>query len=109
VSTALDISDCGDAAVRVTCRTTDREQAWHVVHALSGWLDERRHDHHLRGAIATYDAVLVEFDAALTDHDAVRGLVRAAVAGSRPRSIRAPLSTRITRRHSPKGSGYTPG
>jgi KipI family sensor histidine kinase inhibitor len=78
VTTALQVADCGDAAVRVSCRTSDPEQAWRTVHALSGWLDARRHQHHLHGTIATYDAVLVEFDAELTDHAAVRGLVEIA-------------------------------
>jgi KipI family sensor histidine kinase inhibitor len=90
VSAPLQIADCGDAAVRVSCRTSDPELAWRTVHALSGWLDARRHQHHLHGAIATYDAVLVEFDAELTDHDAVRGLVELAAAGSGPQQSRDP-------------------
>jgi KipI family sensor histidine kinase inhibitor len=83
VSTVLQVADCGDAAVRVSCPTSDREQAWHTVHALSTWLDARRDLHHIRAAIATYDAVLVEFDPEFTDHDAVRGIVHSAATQSR--------------------------
>ena len=69
------VSDCGDAAVRVTFRADDREQAWRSAHRLSSWLDAHRHRQHLRGTIATYDAVLVEFDATCTDHAIVRSLI----------------------------------
>ena len=86
----LQIADCGDAAVRVAGRSDDPEQAWRTVHALGTWLDARRDEHHLRAAIATYDAVLVEFDAALTDHDTVRELVRTAEARTRRAPRRVP-------------------
>lgn len=69
------VSDCGDAAVRVTFRDDDRDHAWRAAHQLSSWLDLHRHRQHLRGTIATYDAVLVEFDASRTDHDTVRSLI----------------------------------
>ncbi len=90
MSTALRVAECGDAAVRVSCPGADREAAWQTVHALSAWLDERRHLHHIRGAIPTYDAVLVEFDAELTDHDTVQRLVRTAAAHTRGRPGRTP-------------------
>ena len=86
MNSTLQIADCGDAAVRVSCRASDPEQAWRTVHALSDWLEACRHPHHIRGTIATYDAVLVEFDAALTDHDAVRALVEIGAARSRPQN-----------------------
>jgi KipI family sensor histidine kinase inhibitor len=87
VSTLL-VAECGDAALRVSCPDTDPEHAWRTVHALSAWLDTHGREHHVRGAIATYDAVLVEFDTARTDHDAVRRLVQTAAAGSRQRPER---------------------
>lgn len=86
----LRIADCGDAAVRVSCPSPDLDEAWRTVHKLAAWLDARRDQHHLRAAIATYDAVLVEFDAATTDHDAVRGLLEIAVADSRRQPGREP-------------------
>lgn len=92
MSTALQVADCGDAAVRVSCPTSDREQAWHTVHALGTWLDARRHLHHIRTAIATYDALLVEFDAEFTDHDTVRALLHSATTQSRPQPDRAPIT-----------------
>jgi KipI family sensor histidine kinase inhibitor len=92
MSTALQVADCGDAAVRVSCPTADREQAWHTVHTLGTWLDARRDLHHIRTAIATYDALLVEFDAEFTDHDTVRALVHSATTRSRPQPDRAPIT-----------------
>lgn len=76
------VSDCGDAAVRVTFRSDDGDHAWRSAHRLSSWLDAHRHRQHLRGTIATYDAVLVEFDAARTDHDIVRSLIDIALGES---------------------------
>jgi KipI family sensor histidine kinase inhibitor len=92
VSTALRVAECGDAAVRVSCSTSDREQAWQTVHALGTWLEARRHLHHIRNAIATYDALLVEFDAEFTDHDTIRALVETATTQSIPQPGRAPLT-----------------
>ena len=84
------VSDCGDAAVRVTFRTDDRERAWRSAHQLSSWLDAHRHRQHLRGTIATYDAVLVEFDATRTDHDVVRSLIDIALDGREEIADRLP-------------------
>jgi KipI family sensor histidine kinase inhibitor len=78
--------------VRVACPTSDRELAWHTVHALSSWLDGRRHLHHIRGTIPTYDAVLVEFDAEFTDHDTVRRLVQTAAPHARQQPSRTPTT-----------------
>ena len=87
--TALHVADCGDAAVRVSCPSPDREHAWQTVHAVGTWLNDRRHLHHVHGAVPTYDAVLVEFDPEFTDHDTVATLVRSAAA----RSGQAPRRT----------------
>jgi KipI family sensor histidine kinase inhibitor len=87
--TDLQVTDCGDAAVRVWCPDGDAERAWRRVHDLAGRLDVDRHRFHIRSVIPTYDAVLVEFDAEHTDHDAVRTLVRSA-AGRPPRTDRRP-------------------
>jgi KipI family sensor histidine kinase inhibitor len=76
--------------VRVSCPSHDREQAWQTVHALSTWLDDRRHLHHIRAAVPTYDAVLVEFDPEFTDHDTVRTLVRSAASRAPQRPGRRP-------------------
>lgn len=83
------VSDCGDAAVRVTFRSDDREEAWRSAHRLSRWLDAHRHRQHLRGTIATYNAVLVEFDPSQTDHDIVRSLIDIAL-DSRDESVDRP-------------------
>jgi KipI family sensor histidine kinase inhibitor len=91
MSTALQVVECGDAAVRVSCPIADREHAWHTVHTLGTWLEARRHLHHVRTAIATYDALLVEFDAEFTDHDTVRALVHSATTPSSPQPRRAPI------------------
>jgi KipI family sensor histidine kinase inhibitor len=69
------VSDCGDAAVRITFQADNRDHAWRSAHELSGWLDAHRHRQHIRGTIATYDAVLVEFDPSRTDHDTIRSLI----------------------------------
>jgi len=77
MSAQLQIVDCGDSAVRVTCLDPDRERAWRAVHLLAGVLG-RRSDEHITSAIATYDAVLIEFDCAATHHAAVKQLVESA-------------------------------
>ena len=84
------VSDCGDAAVRVTFETDDRDSAWRAAHRLSSWLDAQRDRQHLRGTIATYDAVLVEFDASRTDHDIVRSLIDIALASGAETTDRLP-------------------
>jgi KipI family sensor histidine kinase inhibitor len=73
---ALQVVDCGDSAVRVACVDPDREKAWRAVHSLAGALGGRS-DAHITSAIATYDAVLIEFDCGATDHATVKQLVAA--------------------------------
>lgn len=90
------VSDCGDAAVRVTFRSDDGDHAWRSAHRLSSWLDAHRHRQHLRGTIATYDAVLVEFDAARTDHDIVRSLIDIAL-GEKLRRDTGPPTAAVRR------------
>jgi len=65
------IQDCGDSAVIVTAVEGDAERRWEVVHALATAIEEY-------DAVPTYDSLLVEFDCATTDHEAVRDIVRAA-------------------------------
>ncbi|MCX5088017.1 allophanate hydrolase subunit 1 [Streptomyces sp. NBC_00365] len=65
------ITDCGDSALVAKAVGLDAEAAWRLVHALADALDAVRlpgvHD-----MVPTYDALLVEFDCAGTDHDTVR-------------------------------------
>ncbi|MFF2512031.1 allophanate hydrolase subunit 1 [Streptomyces sp. NPDC058086] len=65
------ITDCGDSALVAKAVGLDAEAAWRLVHALADALDTVRltgvHD-----VVPTYDALLVEFDCAATDHDSVR-------------------------------------
>jgi KipI family sensor histidine kinase inhibitor len=65
------ISDCGDSAVVVKAMHGDANHRWRVVHTLADELDEARLDG-VHGLVPTYDSLLVEFDCADTDHQAVR-------------------------------------
>lgn len=91
--TGLTIIDCGDSAVRVMSAEGTADERWSAVHHLADSLADVRADG-LRSAIATYDAVLVEFDCAVTTHADIRGLVERIAAGS-PRSDRAPKAFEI--------------
>ena len=68
------ITDCGDSALVAKVVGLDAEDAWRLVHALADALDAVRltgvHD-----VVPTYDALLVEFDCAATDHDTVRSVL----------------------------------
>lgn len=81
VKTAVD--DCGDAAVRVCVRGGTVEQNWDTVRSIAARLDPSSDG--IVSVIPTYDALLVEFDNLLTDHDAVRALVSDAAAAPEPR------------------------
>ncbi|KHL04234.1 5-oxoprolinase subunit B family protein [Sinomonas humi] len=57
----VDVFESGDAALRVVAKSGDSERDWNTVHRLAEWL-EMCGAEGLRGAVATYDSVLVEFD-----------------------------------------------
>ncbi|MFF0148638.1 KipI family sensor histidine kinase inhibitor [Amycolatopsis sulphurea] len=66
----LDVSPCGDAAVRITVDGAGTEEVWGTVHHLA----RRLNDGEVPGvlsAVPTYDAVLVEFDPCVTTADTV--------------------------------------
>ena len=69
------LADCGDSALRITSLAADAEARWRSVHALAATLDSRVASGTIAGAIPTYDALLIEFDCATTDHDAVRTMI----------------------------------
>ena len=73
--TLLEISDCGDSAVRVSARTENREVAWETSHLLARWLLGAGIDG-VEGVIPTYDAVLVEFDPDLTSARQIKAFIR---------------------------------
>lgn len=76
------VADCGDAAVRVSVSGGTAEQNWNTVRSIAARFDLGADG--IVSVIPTYDALLVEFDNLLTDHDAVRGLVREATTIPRP-------------------------
>ena len=76
------VADCGDAAVRVSISGGTAEQNWNTVRSIAARFDLGADG--IVSVIPTYDALLVEFDNLLTDHDAVRGLVREATTIPRP-------------------------
>lgn len=69
------IVDCGDSAVVARAVTGDAERDWRLVHALADAFDSVRLDG-VHGIVPTYDALLVEFDCASTDHGTVRRVLR---------------------------------
>ncbi|EFL27871.1 putative allophanate hydrolase subunit 1 family protein [Streptomyces himastatinicus ATCC 53653] len=71
----IDISPCGDAALRVTVDGDDTDVVWAAVHRLAGWLN-RGDIHPTVSAVPTYDAVLVEFDPYHTTGDAIMSYIR---------------------------------
>ncbi|MFJ6738047.1 allophanate hydrolase subunit 1 [Streptomyces sp. NPDC091279] len=60
-ATHVALSPCGDSALRVTVEGADTDRVWNAVHRLAGWLNQGDL-HPTVTAVATYDAVLVEFD-----------------------------------------------
>lgn len=65
------ITDCGDSALVAKAVGLEAEDSWRLVHALADALDAVRLTG-VREVVPTYDALLVEFDCADTDHDTVR-------------------------------------
>lgn len=65
------ISDCGDSAVLTRAVRGDTERRWEVVHALADAIEAAQLDG-VHGIVPTYEALLVEFDCARTDHRVVR-------------------------------------
>lgn len=81
--TALTVADCGDSALRVTSSAETAAARWHAVHRLADALSSTGAPG-VHGAIATYDAALIEFDCAVTSHDEVRALVQRVAATATP-------------------------
>jgi KipI family sensor histidine kinase inhibitor len=71
------IADCGDSAVAIRAVGNDPEHNWQLVHALADAIEAAGIEG-LYGAMPTYDALLVEFDCATTDHATVRRTIEAA-------------------------------
>jgi inhibitor of KinA len=71
------VADCGDSAVTVRAVGNDPEDNWRLVHALADAIEAARLDG-VHGVMPTYDALLVEFDCATTDHATVRRTVELA-------------------------------
>jgi len=69
------IVDCGDSAVVARATSGDAERDWQLVHSLADAFDAVRLDG-VHGIVPTYDALLVEFDCAGTDHETVRRVLR---------------------------------
>ena len=92
----LEILDCGDSAVRVGVTASSPGDAWRVAHGIAALLDADAPAGVL-GTLPTYDAVLVEFDCLLTDHETTRRAVRGvldrvdALTPRRPRTFGIPV------------------
>lgn len=65
------ITECGDSAVVVKAVHGDANRRWQLVHTLADALDDARL-HGVHGLVPTYDSLLVEFNCADTEHQAVR-------------------------------------
>ena len=74
------VTDCGDSAVRMTIHDPDRELCWDVVHSIAAALSAHADESAITGIIPTYDALLVEFDCATTEHEAIRRSLQALLA-----------------------------
>lgn len=82
VAPALDrviVREYGDSALLVTARRATDDEDWRVAHHVEKEFT-RSMPHGVLGTIATYDAVLVEFDCTVTDHAAVVRAVGEALA-----------------------------
>jgi len=71
MSESVVIRDAGDSAVMARAVRGDAERCWEVVHALADAIDAARLDG-VYGIVPTYDALLVEFDCARTEHRRIR-------------------------------------
>nr|WSZ99832.1 allophanate hydrolase subunit 1 [Streptomyces sp. NBC_00857] len=91
----IHIADCGDSAVVVTATGADADSRWQTVHAVA---DSIGADEPLGvyGIVPAYDKLLVEFDCAVTDHEAVTRAVRAALAGSAAGTAPRPAAQHFT-------------
>ena len=97
-SAPIRVADCGDAALRVTSTSPDRERAWETVQALSELLENQPTATGITDTVATYDAVLVEFDPLVTSHDEMRALVLATTSElTRAALVRAARGRRVFR------------
>lgn len=76
----LQILDCGDAAVRVKALDNGRDHAWQRIRDLTEALSAAVTEGAIAGTVATYDAVLVEFDSVVTSHNQVRAMIEVAAA-----------------------------
>ncbi|MDI9897141.1 carboxyltransferase domain-containing protein [Rhodococcus sp. IEGM 1381] len=93
--TAPTVTDCGDSSIRITSGADTAEARWVEVHRIAAALDGIDCAG-IYGAIATYDAVLVEFDCAVIDHDQVRSVLdgldtRRPVLARAPREFEIPV------------------
>lgn len=93
----VDIADCGDAAFLAVATGGDPEERWRTVHRLAERLERRGLDGVL-GLIPTYESVLVEFDATVIGHVALRAAIEAAatqaaapIAATEPREFTVPV------------------
>ena len=68
----------GDSALLVTVHLGTEDDNWHVAHHVEAEF-ARLSPRGVFGTIATYDAVLVEFDCAVTDHGTVQTAVEVAL------------------------------
>ena len=72
------MQDYGDSALLVTVHLGTEDDNWRVAHHVEAEF-ARMSPRGVFGTIATYDAVLVEFDCAVTDHGTVQTVVEAAL------------------------------
>lgn len=73
-----EMSVCGDSSLRLVATSADRELNWRLVHHVAAVLAARPGTA-VHCAVPTYDAVLIDFDSVLADHEEVRGQVRSAI------------------------------
>lgn len=80
---AVRITVCGPAAIRVSGQSGSRARDWSIVHQLARQLAERGVPG-LTGTIPTYESVLVEFDPLLMTAPAAAAHIRDALEGIDP-------------------------
>ena len=68
----------------------DSELCWEVVHSIAAALSAHADESAITGIIPTYDAFLVEFDCATTDHETIRRALKALLATSHASTLRPP-------------------
>lgn len=77
---AVVMTPCGEASLRVQSRTGNEERDWRVVHNLARSLRDARIPG-LWSVIPTYDSILVDFDSARTNGETVEAFVALIEAG----------------------------